>query len=562
MLSHIHIKNFATIENLEIEFCEGFTILTGETGAGKSILIDALDLVLGERADTNVIRHDAERCEISVNFDLKNIPQAKKWLQEQEMISERECIVRRIITQEGRSRSFINGIACPLQLVRDLGALLVNIHGQHEHQALLKRDKQRELLDNFANHPTLCLQISALYQNWREQKQELTKLLTAKDQQSKIDLLRFQTQEFKELALVDDEVAALEIEHKKLANAEHLISSCNQALDLLIDNEQHAITNLLHNVNQHLVGIKNLDLSITNSTNMINQAIIHVDEAANELRHYLDSLEVNSERLQWLENRLEKIYQIARKHHISPKEIPSYYEKLQNELTQLEHADEHAQKLEQKISAIETEYQKIAKELSTSRQKAAKQLDTAVTEKMQTLGMQGGKFAIQLTANSSLEPTAYGAERIEFMVSANAGQPLQLLQKVASGGELSRIGLAIQVISAQQDNTPTLIFDEVDVGIGGGIAEIVGNLLRKLGEKAQVLCVTHLPQVAAQGHQHLQVKKVTINNLTFTQMQSLIKEERVNEIARMLGGVKITEHTLAHAREMLNIQKNKVKETA
>ena len=469
------------------------------------------------------------------------------------MISEQDCILRRVIALNGRSCSFINGVACPLQLMRELGDLLVNIHGQHQHQALMKKDYQRELLDYFASHTSLCQQVNTLYQDWRQTKNHLEKILAAKEQQSRIELLRYQVQELQELNLMTGEITALENEHKKLANAEYLISSCNNALQILSEHDQQAVLTLLHDVTKELIAGKNLDKQIANAAEMINQAIIQVEEARDELSSYLDATEINSERLQWLENRLDLIHQIARKHHIATNELNSVFEKLQAELQQLENIDESAQLLQQKIAQLEKDYEKLARQLTASRQQAAQKLNALVTEKMQTLGMAGGEFAIQLQKNSNAEPNAHGAEKIEFMVSANRGQPLQPLSKVASGGELSRIGLAIQVITAQNDNTPTLIFDEVDVGIGGGIAEIVGKLLRKLGDKAQVLCVTHLPQVAAQGHHHLQVKKTTVNEATFTQLESLKAEKRVDEIARMLGGIKITEQTLAHAKEMLEL---------
>lgn len=552
MLTNLHIKNFATIENLEIEFQSGFTILTGETGAGKSILIDALQLALGERAENYVVRPGAERCEIAISFDLKNIPAARKWLIEHEMASHEECIIRRVITTDSRSKSFINGSACPLQLLRELGDLLVNIHGQHEHQALLKKDAQRELVDNFAEHSALCQAVLHSYQQWRKTKDEIENLLQGKNQQHKLELLRYQAQELKELALTENEIKKLEEEHKKLANAEQIITTCQNVLNLLHENEHSSIATL-HETHRQLTNIRNFSNKIENAVEMIKQALIHSEEAANEIQDYLDSLEINTERLQWIENRLNLIYQLARKHHISATELNNFYEKLQQELQTLEHADEHIQQLQKTLIQIENEYQIAAQKLSQSRQKVAQKLAIAVTQKMQMLNMNGGKFAIHIEPVVDHEPNPHGLEKIEFMVSANAGQNLQPLHKVASGGELSRIGLAIQVITAQQDNTPTLIFDEVDVGVGGGTAEIVGTLLRSLGEKAQVLCITHLPQVAAQGHQHLRVSKKTIKDATYSQIESLEFSERIQEIARMLGGVKITEQTLAHAKEMLEI---------
>jgi DNA repair protein RecN (Recombination protein N) len=550
MLNYLAIKDFAIIENLEMEFHSGFTVLTGETGAGKSILIDALEIALGGRAENHAIRHGTQRCEITLSFNLQKIPTAQQWLEQNELTSDNECIVRRIVSQDGRSRCSINGNPCPVQQLRDLGSLLVNVHGQHENQTLAKRDQQRELLDGIADNQTLGKQIKDIYLQWRQTKQTLEALQNNnKDRDARRDLLNFQLQELLALALGDHEVNELDQEHKKLANAEHLLNACQLASQNLSENDATNVLSLLHAAAVHLEKASQLDPKILNAAKLLIEATIPIEEAANELRDYVESFELNAERLTLIEQRLNKIHELARKHHIKPHELVTLTQNLQTELKQLERGEDNRQQLEEKIIELEKHYKKIAQQLTTSRKLAAEKLTKMVTAQMQKLGMRGGKFSVQLETMDEIN--MHGAERIEFLVSANPGQPLQALNKVASGGELSRIGLAIQVISAQQDNTPTLIFDEVDAGIGGGTAEIVGQLLRSLGNKAQVLCITHLPQVAAQAHQHWQVKKTTQKNTTETHIQELKKTEKIQEIARMLGGVKITEQTLAHAKEML-----------
>lgn len=552
MLTHIHIKDFAIIENLELELQSGFTVVTGETGAGKSILMDAIELALGQRADNSIIRHGSERCDIALSFNIDALPEAKKWLIEQDFASDDECIVRRIISSDSRSRSTINGNNCPLQLLRELSNLLINIHGQHEHQALLKRDKQRQLLDNFASHPHLCQQVQHSHQEWRKLNHDMEKLQLANaHRDGKLELLRYQVQELEDLALAENEVETLEQEYKKLANAEQLIRHCNTALDVLDENEQVTALKQLHTAVHQLEPIKSLGPKINNAAELLNQAIIQTEEATHELRDYLHKLVINPERLEWLEQRLNRIYELARKHRVKTYALTPLTTTLKTELQQLEHADEYLQTLQQQITQLEQAYRLHAEQLGVSRKGAAKKLAAAVTAKIQTLGMANGKFDIQFEAVTEI--SAQGAERIEFMMTANTGQSLQPLHKVASGGELSRIGLAIQVITVQKENTATLIFDEVDTGISGGTAEIVGKLLRDLGNDAQVLCITHLPQVAAQGHQHFQVQKLATKNSTQTRIVPLAAPQRVEEVARMLGGVKITEQTLAHAREMLDL---------
>lgn len=550
MLTHIHIWNFAIVEKLDMELEDGLTVLTGETGAGKSILLDALNLSLGDRADTGVIRHGAEKAEISVTFDTANAPDAENWLKAHELDSEQECIIRRVISNKGSSKAFINGKPAPIQQLRELGEMLVDLHGQHEHQSLLKSTAQRQLLDDFASHNDLVTQVNQAYQKWRALQDELQRLSEAqRDRNEKLELLRYQVDELEKLALTDNELPELESEHKKLANATQLISTCERNMHLLEDNEQGAINNLLSHVTNDIQGLCNTDEHLKGIAEMLDSALIQSREAASELRDYMDRLEIDPQRLEEVEQRLGTITDLSRKHHVQPAELPALLPKLQEELDSLENAEGRLNNLEDNINQAAENYKKLADKLSQSRAKAAKTLSKSVTDSMQELGMDGGRFEVQLNKEDHF--SAQGMEKIDFMVSANPGQPVKPLTKVASGGELSRISLAIQVITAQNSRIPTLIFDEVDVGIGGRVAEIVGRLLRELGDHRQVICVTHLPQVAALGHHHLQVSKQKATDTTISQIAALQQPQRVEEIARMLGGIEITDQTLSHAEEML-----------
>lgn len=552
MLTQIHIENFTIITRLELDLQSGMTVLTGETGAGKSILVDALVLVLGGRADSKLIRHGCDRCDITAVFDVGNIPLAQQWLVDHQFDAQEDCFLRRTLTRDGKSRSTINGQPAPLQLLRELGVLLVNIHGQHEHQTLVKRDEQRALLDAYGGHTALVAEVAALYTDWRasQDKYEALQAL-ANNQDARTELLHYQVRELDALALGDGELIELEKEHKQLANADHVLAACQLALQLTVDQEEGCVLTLLNNAQAALETVKEVDERVVNGAALLNTAIIQVDEAVSELRHYVDHVEQNPERLAEVEQRLQTIYDVARKHKISPAQILDLHRQLADELQQFATHEEKLQQLAHHIDDLAKKYRKIAQQLSKKRTKAAEQLAKQVTESMQELGMVGGQLAIHLDPHPEEKFSAHGLEKVEFHVSANPGQPLQPLQKVASGGELSRISLAIQVITAQGDATPTLVFDEVDVGIGGGTAAIVGRLLKTLGDTAQVLCVTHLPQVAAQAHHHCQVGKSVIDHVTHTQVRPLSHPEKVQEVARMLGGLKITEQTLAHARELL-----------
>jgi DNA repair protein RecN (Recombination protein N) len=551
MLEHVHIENFAIIDDLELDINSGMTVLTGETGAGKSIVIDAIELALGQRLSGDIVRPGASKANISLGFNISNIPGAKQWLSEHELDAEGDCLIRRSISKDGRSKSFINGIPTTLAPLRELAALLINIHGQHEFQTLVKADMQRQLLDRYGKHIDLVEKLNAVFNQWQSKQKEYQELVNnSEESKSRADYLSFQLEELIQLGMTTAELEQLEQEHKQLAHAESLINSCQSSLDLLSENENAALQQL-NNSSTNLQEALNINPDLKNIAELINNAIIQTEEAASELQHFLNKAELNPQRLQTIDERLGATYQLARKHRVEAKALEAFQNKLQSELDKLENHDDYLQELENALKQLESDYHKVADKLTKARNKAAKKLSQLISDNMQQLGMPGGQFKIDLVKRESNQPQLNGMEKTSYLVSANPGQALQPLQKVASGGELSRISLAVQVITTQQDNTPTLVFDEVDVGIGGATAETVGNLLRQLASNAQVLCITHLAQVAAKGHQHLQVKKAVVKGKTISALVQLNKEQRIQEIARMTGGLKITEQTIAHAKEML-----------
>jgi len=549
MLNYLHLRDFAVVEQLELELDSGLTVLTGETGAGKSILIDALGLALGERADSGIVRHERPRTEISVGFDIRSNAQAQQWLSQNELDNDNECLLRRTVTAEGRSRAWINGTPVPLQQLRGLGDLLVDIHGQHEHQTLLKRDQQRALLDQFASHDKLLNNVNLAFRHWQTLQQEYEQLTDAGNRDHQLDLLRFQVQELETLAVSADEISSLGDEHKRLANIDRLLEGCQQTLHT-IDNEDTSLCRDLSRIIGTMQDLHSSDPALEPVIELLNGAAIQLDEAGNELRHHIDGLSMDPERLQQIDQRLGAIHDLARKHRIVATELPECQQRLTEELALLEHAELRLKVLQEEIDLAAVDYKKTAEKLSKSRRKAASKLAEQVTITMRPLGMPDSQLTID--AQTQEKFSRHGLDRIEFLVATNPKQPSKPLTKVASGGELSRISLAIQVITATDSNIPTLIFDEVDVGIGGGVAEIVGQKLRELGQRSQVLCVTHLAQVAAQGHQHLYVNKARGNDNASTTITTLNKKNRQDEIARMLGGIEITKQTLAHAQEMID----------
>ena len=551
MLVHLSVHNYAIVEHLDLELQRGMSVITGETGAGKSIMLDALGLALGDRADSGVVRPGADKADILASFDLEDIAEARAWLAERDLDNDGPCILRRVITSEGRSRGYINGAPCPLGDLKALGELLIDIHSQHEHQSLLKPDTHRRLLDEYAGSQELARQVQLAAQRWRQTRQELQRLSSSGDEQrARHQLLSYQLEELENLALGDNELEQLEQEHKALSNAEQLLGACRQVLDLCSESDAGNVLSALTASLNRLGGFSDQP-ALGEATNLLASAQIQVEEAIGELNRFIDHFDADPQRQQLLEERLDAIYGLARKHRVQPFELAELQQRLLQELEGLNADDEAVERLGEELAAYERHYREKADELSALRQQAAGRLAEAVQAEMQTLGMPGGRFSIELQAGSSDEPQPQGLEQVEFLVSANPGQPLKSLAKVASGGELSRISLAIQVITAQTSRVPTLVFDEVDVGIGGPTAEVVGQLLRRLGERGQVLTVTHLPQVAAQGHQHLFVHKARGQDSTQTAVACLTPDGRVEEIARMLGGVDLTEESLAHARKMV-----------
>lgn len=552
MLNHIHITNFAIVDKFELDFESGLSVLTGETGAGKSILLDALSLALGDRADASIIRSGCDRAEISVIFNIEQCPRAKLWLLEHELENDNECIIRRTINRNKPSKAYVNGQPSPIQSLKQLGEMLVDLHGQHEHQSLLRKDVQRQLVDSFADNNEILSNLKRIYQQWHTLKKEYETLnQQTRDRNARLELLRFQVNELVELDLQENEIAELDQEHRRLANSSQLLQSCDKILAILDADEQMSASALLHQSIAELSNLTELDSSLNPNLELLNSASLQVKELITNLRHYQETTELDPSRLEWIEQRLADMHALSRKHHIATKELITLLPQLTTELDNLEQSDVRLGSLEQDITNTASDYLSCAQKLTKTRNFAAVKLSKQVTERMQQLGMEGGKFVILLKTDPEQQFSPLGMEKIEFQVTANPGQPLKSLNKVASGGELSRISLAIQVIAVEDDLVPTLIFDEVDVGIGGRVAEIVGRQLRQLANHRQVICVTHLPQVAALGHFHLQVTKQNTNNSTSSQIKHLSKSERITEIARMLGGINITEQTLSHAKEMI-----------
>lgn len=553
MLLQLTIKNFAIIDQLELDFSSGLTTLTGETGAGKSILIGAIGLVLGDRADSTNIKQGADFAEIVAEFSIHNNQTVTSWLVEQELNVDNECILRRRISRDGRSRAYINTTPVNLQLIRDLGEMLIDIHGQHEHQSMMKPTVQRQLLDGFAEHNDLLQNVSDAYVQLKlvgEQLQHNQK--SSQDRNNRIDLLRFQTHELETLALEKNEHQELNKKHTRLAHVDQLANVLDKSLDKLYNNEELNIYSELSKVITSLEDIVDIDNKLSPATNLLQESLVQIEEGTSMLRHYSDSLDLDSSELEIVEQRIQDILDVARKHRVEPDNLFDFHQQLVDELNNLDFSDEKLKKLKNDYIALEQAYQQAADELLISRKRAAKKLDKKISSAMQTLGMRGGKFQINVTNDDKNRRTAHGSNHIEFTVTANSGQECKPLSRVASGGELARISLAIQMIAARQSKISTLIFDEVDSGVGGGIAEIVGQHLRELGNDNQVICITHLPQVASQAHHHMRVHKQSRKRHTQTQVDPLDRKQRIAEIARMLSGVDVTQQSLAHAEEMIS----------
>ena len=552
MLIHLDIRDLAVVASLNLSFRSGLSVLTGETGAGKSILLTALGLAVGDRADSAFIRPGAQKAEINLTFDLSDSPQAKAWLEEQELADGEECLVRRVIAADGRSRAFVNGSPLTLQSLQEFGQGLVEIHGQHAHVQLTKPTEQRRILDAAAGNGELLSQTNAIYRRWRYLTDELNRLTNhAFDREARLDLLRFQVEELEQQDIAALSYADLVEAHVRQANVDRILEVGQAELNSLYEDEAHSVSARLAHAVHALSDLSRLAPEFSETVSLLEEAQLQVKEASLQLRRELERQESDPNSLAVLEQRLSDVHRLARKHQIRPKELPVHFSNLQGELTALQGGAESTEALRLELEQVRGDYSWLAAELSNRRQSAAKRLESKISEIIRELGMPQGQFRVSVQTDVDKEPSAFGQDAVEFLVSANPGIPPRPLARVASGGELSRISLAIQVAAMEGKNVPTLIFDEVDSGIGGGIAEVVGQKLRLLGGDRQIFCVTHLPQVSVQGHHHMLVEKKTRGEATQSQVREIDGAERTAEIARMLGGVVITEQTMAHAEEML-----------
>jgi DNA repair protein RecN (Recombination protein N) len=558
MLSHLTVSNFTLVDQLEIEFSHGMTVVSGETGAGKSIMLDALGLTLGDRSDAGTIGQYREKSEILASFDLQNNKAAISWLNERDLAGDfsqtasaehTECLLRRVIGKDGRSRGYINGIPSTVNDMKALGELLIDIHSQHEHQSLLKKDTHRRLLDEFAGAISRADKVDALFREYQAQEARLQSLINSNtDQAARLQLLSYQADELEQLNIKPGETAQLEKEQKKLASAGSILQSCQSVLDICGDGNGDGLIEQLTKSTKLLNSLTIDEISPIRELLISGQ--IQIEEAISDLSRFSNDFDIDPSRLAEAEERLTLIYDLCRKHRVEGHEIEQLQQDIQSELDTLSNIDSEIEACESIVKNARDAYFTEAKKLTASRKKAAKVLNTRVSSQLSDLGMGGSRFDISLKSIADEHPNPKGMEDIEFLISTNPGQAPKSLNKIASGGELSRISLAIQVVTADTSKVPTLVFDEVDVGIGGGVAEVVGSLLRSLGEKAQIVCVTHLPQVASQGHQHLKVSKSGDAKTVSTQVVPLDDKGKIAEIARMLGGIEMTDQSLAHAEEM------------
>ncbi|MGQ7246496.1 DNA repair protein RecN [Halomonas sp. V046] len=550
MLTELAIRDFAIVDHLELELDGGMTAITGETGAGKSILLGALGLCLGERADTGSVRHGQPRADLSARFDIQALPAAKAWLNGRDL-PEDDCLLRRVVTKSGRSKAWINGQPATIADLKSLGETLIEIHGQHAHQALLQEDTHLRLLDDLAGHRDDIVELADLYRQWQATRRKLKRLADDGDEiRARRQLLRYQVEELDQLALGDDELTSLEQEQENLAHAETRLTETQFALDCC-DSDDGGTLPVLHQAVQRLNALPGSDTgALADALAMLGDACIQIEEAGRELGHVLADVELDPERLASVEQRLSEVHRIARKHHLLPEEIPALHARLASELGGLEGGDDDLEALTQDAEALKARWRELAERVSEQRRSAATRFGDDVQQQLAFLAMGKARFEVEVSRRDTAAPE--GMDHVRFLIAANPGQPPRPLAKVASGGELSRISLAIQVIAAQHSTIPSLVFDEVDVGVSGATAEIVGQLLRRLGKDGQVLTVTHLPQVAAQAHHHLHIEKQAEEDTTLTRMEILDEAGRVGELARMLGGVTLSDQTLAHAREMLN----------
>jgi DNA repair protein RecN (Recombination protein N) len=550
MLTRLEIRNFAIVEQASIDFHGGLTVLTGETGAGKSILVDAIGLVTGERGNGNLVRGGCDRAEFSAEFDLARHDEARAWLNEQALDADNNCLLRRVVGTDGRSRAFINGIAVTLQNLKALGEILLDIHGQHFHQSLVRRSVQRDLLDHFGALAHLRASTEAAFHEWQALARQLEALESASlDRAARLELLGFQSREFASLNAKPGEFTQLHAERRMLQNTGRLADAVNDTIRAVYDGEPDNAQSLLAEARRAIEAASAFDDRLQPILALLTEAGIQVSEAYDSLRRYADTLDADPQRRDQVEERLAAIQAVARKHRVEPDELAGVCERVTEQLLALETAESTGAELTARSRLAETAYREAATSLGKARRKAAKRFAAAVSAAMSDLGMAGGVFEVRL--DSSAEPKASGTDDIEYLISPNPGQPPMPLAKIASGGELSRMSLAIQVIAIDGSTIPTMIFDEVDSGVGGAVAEMVGRHLRELGAMRQVLCVTHLAQVAGLAENHFRVVKTTDGNSTRIAISQLNDAERIEEIARMLGGMKITKKTRDHAAEML-----------
>ena len=550
MLRQLVINDLAVIDSLNIDFKPGMTVLTGETGAGKSILLDALGLVLGDRADTNVIRGGTDKTDITAIFSTNKNPYINDRLDEMEIASDDELFIRRTISRDGRSRAYLNNTPVPVQTLREIGEYLVDIHGQHAHQSLSRAKTQREILDQAGTYGALLSDVADIFYQWKQVNEQLQNFETSGDHfEARLSFLKYQIDELTQLDIGESEYLSLAEEFKRQSHSQDLIATCQQVLAELSESDPAMLSQL----SQHQRAITDLckiDHSLESINNLLDSAAIQIDEACSELKDYIDRFDADISQLNKIESRLDKIQELARKHKVKPEALPDQLALLSSQLDQLEGGQEQHELLQKKKTGLLNKYKKLSVKLSEKRKASANKIALAVTDKMHDLGM-GGKFDIIIEVMEDLTPHQFGMDKISFVVSTNPGQPLRPIAKVASGGELSRLSLAIQIIASKDNGVPTMVFDEVDAGISGGIAEIVGKLLNSLAEHRQIFCVTHLAQVASCGHQHLRVIKDSNKGQTYTQVIELAEQERIDEVARMLAGMEITNESRANAAQML-----------
>jgi DNA repair protein RecN (Recombination protein N) len=552
MLTSLYVRHFAVVEEAEIAFGPGLTVVSGETGAGKSLLVDALMLLAGARADSGMVRAGSDRAELTAEFDLSDLPEAREWLLREELDEEDTCQLRRVIRAEGSSRAWINGRPANASQLGELATLLVEIHGQHEHQALLSRAHQLELLDAYAGNESLVTQVRELATQWRELGQRIRKLSGGDDREQRIELLRHELDELEKWALPADGLVELEASHKRLANAGRLAEGAGGVVELIDGDSEFALRRALGRAQLEMSKLSALDDRLAPLLELLDNASIQLTEASDGLGRYALDVDLDPERFSEVDTHLTRLHELSRRHRVSTAELYDKAATLRDELAELEGAGDAVDKLSRQRQQLQQRYDEHAATLSRAREDAAARLGGEVSALMAELGMSGGRLVIELEATGDGDPDAQGRERCELLVSANPGQPPRPLRKVASGGELARISLAIEVATLGKDTIGTMVFDEVDTGIGGAVAEVVGQKLRALGGQRQVLCVTHLPQVAAQGHAHLRVSKASDGESTRTRIEKLDANGRRDELARMLGGVEITRETKAHAKQMLD----------